>query len=315
MYWGFVFQGSTLLILILIIYFSRVSWKRLGNLFLRKFVQENFEMYLMERNGGFQRYKGFRGKIYKYLLMLFGLYLDPKKEYFIEEEVPDVDMTQLRKIYKDRISDLLSACLGTTVLIASLIKNSLTLSDVNRDSAINAFLGLSFLAMVLSPILVGWLIPMIWTLQDSAIREITDRKTVKEISDNVRNGPASRLLGFAGFIGGLTLLMDVIPLIAGEEINVVGTFIVALLILLMSLPIILGPAYLVGLLYFVRNHQENVNNLRFSLFERGLPLGMTMVRNANEEEIMRFQEISKDILVSPSRAVEQLEPRGDDQTE
>ncbi len=280
---------------------------------LRKFVHENFEGYLQEKFNNKPRYSGFLGRVYKYTLRALGLYLDPKRDYFIEEEVPDIDMTKIQKIFQDRMIDLLSACLGVAVIIGSVLKNFLLTTNLTPEEAKFIFVGIVGFSTLISPVLVGWLIPVIWTLQDSAIREVTDRNTVREVSMNVRNGLLNRLLGFAGFIGGISLLMDVGPQISDDPLegNVV-IFIFALLALMLVVFIISGPAYLIGILYFTRDHERNVNILRFSLFRKGLPLGMTMVRNANEEEIQRFNEIGKQVLEAlEKRDKQKLSPKED----
>ncbi len=281
-----------------VVWLARISWKRLGNFFLQKFVHENFDGYIKEREEGSKRYTGVFGRTFKYFLMFFGLYLDPRKDYFIEEEVPDIDMTKIREIIKDRIIDLLSACLAVTVIIGSALRYFLVRSQLTTKEARDIFFGIAGISTLISPVLVGWLIPVIWTLQDSAIREVTKRNTVRELATNVRNGFLNRLLGFAGFIGGLTLLMDVLPLIDenGNQLSTVEVFIISLIILFLVVVVIAGPAYLTGLIYFTRNHEENVNKLRFTLFLKGIPLGMTMVRNANEEEIERFRKVGEEIL-------------------
>ncbi len=292
-YWGLIVGGGAIIFFAFVVGLAIGSWKILGRMVLSKFVDENFESYISEKVHGTQRFIGLGGKIKKYLSMLLGIYLDTNKDYFIEEEVPDVDMTHLKEIFKDRLIDLMSACLGVTVLFASVLRAMLPKSDLNFRQAREVFGALTGFVLLISPILVGWLIPVIWTLQDSAVREVTKRNTVREVAANVKNGALNRLLGFTGILGGLSLLIDILPLVVdnGQNLSFVEVYFLAVIVLFITLIAISGPAYLTGLLYFIRYHERNVNNLRRHLYDMGIPLGMTMVRNANEEEIKKFEEI------------------------
>ncbi len=320
--WFVLFQGSTFILLFFILLFSVLTWNYIGRFTLERIVIKNFENHIKSKENNVLEFQGIIGALKKGILMALGLYLDPKKIYFVEAEVPDAEITSTRKILKTRMFDVISASLGMVVLLGSGISFLFFQLLPPKASPITPtiYTGLLFLFTATSPILVSWFIPTLWALQDSSVRSINlEERLIEDVSTSLRNGVFSRFLGLTGLLGGVSLLVSIFSRLVtsnpdsfslntktGDTILI---YTLAVFVLFLVILFIIGPAYFVSMLYISKFHSKRVNDLRKRLVELNLNFGLTTVQilegSVDRSDIVdNFEDVKVDVNFSNSDDVQ-----------
>ncbi len=257
-----------IIIILLIIICSVKLWGKIGGWINEKLLLP----YIIYRvNSDKVKHKIFM-KILGLLFGLLGLNFDKQNSYFLEARVRDISIDKFWDIFNIRLTDVIFSSIGISMLIYSLIEPVLISFDLNLFNYI-------FYIVVISPVFIFWIVPIVWNLEDSQIRIISENGIQgDEIPSMIRDGKLSNILGYGGIIIALGKLM---------ELNSVGSNVVVklqfgiyyLILLLFS---VTGTAYIITILYLKTYHAGIVNRFRHALNEV-FPLGTTVVRkNASE---------------------------------
>lgn len=280
-----------LIVIPIIAVIAQSTWDRMGSWIMEKVVISNFKEWDNEK-------KNLEGEkntsfIVSLIKSLLGLNLLPQNQYYIDANVKDLDVSKIKKVLRSRIVDLLSSCLGIVVLLGTIFRYAFAYNHLTDQNALTAISRLLFFILIISPIFVGWLTPVIWQIQDAEIREIDDNGVIEDMANKVRRGLISRFLGFAGFLGGLSLMVDLVnrskeigdP--SFKNLTTIGVYLVALLMFILVLTSVAGTAYYIAMVYLSKHHEEKVNYLRKRLFKY-MPLAIISVRTTDNEETTRF---------------------------
>ncbi len=250
-------------------------WKKIGNFvinfiiidtlnILSNSVKTDDDSQKVRKEG---KLKSFGRKIF---LSLLGIKLSEDCIYYVEASIKPLEVKGIKTFIKTKLFELLSSCLGIGFILLSL-----TRFFVKELEVITV---LSAIVMLGSPFLVAWLIPLLWTLEDSGLKYIQKDSNSFSISEQIRKGFLRRFLGYSGFLAGLGFLVDIIPRTEDFPQNVIistiWVYIIAVLILLLIAVLVSGPAYLIGIIYLTRNHEKQVNKVR-NVMKKMLPVAQT----------------------------------------
>jgi hypothetical protein len=264
---------------VLSVFLSLLLWRRVGKWTIRKIVVESLKIHKEYNDSRMMGKKDEPEKKKKYsyrrrlLTTLFGINLDDGVLYYVEEGNYIADISNLKYVLKEKMFDLLAACLGVGFLIAAFAKIFI------EEVYVGVLAG--SIVTLLSPILAAWILPVIWTLRDSRIKYLTPRMDNYELSQKIRRSILSRFLGFSGLFAGIGFLYDTLELILyptrtpkfGQSVLI---FLLAIAILLIIIVLLAGTASLVTMIYLTKYHETKVNDLRDELSEF-LPHGITNV--------------------------------------
>jgi hypothetical protein len=266
---------------VLSVFLSLLLWKRVGKWTIRKIVVETLRQHKeyndKRMSGEEEGSETKKKKKYTYrrklVSILFGINMDDGVLYYVEEGNYSADISSLKYILKEKMFDLIAACLGAGFLIAAFAKIFI------EDVYVGVLAG--SIVTLLSPILASWILPVIWTLRDSRIKYMTPKMNNYEMSQKIRRSILSRFLGFSGLLAGMGFLYDILELILystrkprfGESVLL---FLLAIASLLIIIVLLAGTASLVTMIYLTKFHEKKVNDLRDELSEF-LPYGITNV--------------------------------------
>jgi len=265
----FIFYESIAFLIIVfvpILLITPTIWNRLGKFISNKLVIKDFQIW----EGKKRMYP-----IRKMLNFIFGLNFSTKFKYFLSAEVVDLDLNEKIKLIKGKIFDIVSACIGITFTIGTILK----LSSISSE---NVALWLTIILLI-SPLLISWLIPVIWTVSDGHIRMIDEKHVISDIGEKMGRSMVSRILGVAGIALGFTFILDMDYYMEGAE-DVLNRYYFALFYLLMFISLIVGLSFLLGMIYIWKYHEKRVNEFRFKIAKIPLPIGITIVRQVTDEE-------------------------------
>ncbi len=207
---------------------------------------------------------------------VLGLRFDPHVVYYLEAEPLDVDLTDNSVLLKHHAFDITTTALGFSFLLTMVVSWFL---QVSADS----WYVLLYLAIAIafaSPIIVSPLVPVLWTLEDTAVKSINKDHLVQRFGDRMRFRVFDRIIGKGGiFLGFSTILNQVIKInLEAHQLSTVGQFLWTGLIFL-GLVLMMGiPGVLCTMRYLRLHHQENVNLTR-NILKTVLPLGYTTVKS------------------------------------
>lgn len=275
---GLVF--GVLAISIASVFLSLFLWRKVGKWTIKKIVIESLKQHKEYNDSKMQGEKesnGKRKKKFTYrrrlVALLFGISMDDGVLYYVEEGNYYADISNPKYILKEKMFDLMAACLGIGFLIAAFSKIFV------QEIYVGVLAG--SIVTLLSPILASWILPVVWTLRDSRIKYLTPRMDNYEMSHKIRRSILSRFLGFSGLFAGIGFLYDIF-----DELNTVNIrneflrgillFLIAIVALLVIIILLAGTASLVTMIYLSKYHEKKVNDLREQLSEF-LPHGITNV--------------------------------------
>ena len=144
--------------------------------------------------------------IVRLILPLFGLKPHTSQsQVYIEGYTQNLQFRGFGSIFsvlKNRYFDVLSACFGVSLIIL------LAIGSVVKLTGESIFVGYIFLLLV-SPFLVFWLIPLLWTIEDSGVKEVDPQtRRVWDVGYEIRKGFLSRFLGTAGIIAAFSYILS-----------------------------------------------------------------------------------------------------------
>ncbi len=274
----------TFVVFPIVAYLAVKTWNKYTPKILQDYLVNNFRKYSLRKKG----HKVEDEKlVYKLGEMALGLALSKDRDYFLEAEIIDVDLTKIRETMKERIIDLISACLGIVALIGVIMRNTIYIGRFGPD-VVNNYIGLLIITLIFSPVLVAWLIPVIWVLRDARIKTINDERHIDDYFEFVRKGSLSRFLGIAGFLGGYSIISEIVEF-KNPGSSFIQISIQSLGFLILAILTVAGTSYFVGMLYLFTKHEDITNDLR-TVLSHYIPVGLTSVRQALPEEVEYFKE-------------------------
>ncbi|MHA1953777.1 MAG: hypothetical protein ACXAAM_01780 [Candidatus Heimdallarchaeaceae archaeon] len=264
---------------VLSIFLSLFLWRKMGKWTIKKIIIDTLKQH---KNYNDSRILGEdeeakKKKKYSYrrklIVILFGININDGVLYYVEEGNYTADISNSKYILREKMFDLIAACLGVGFLIAAFAKIFI------EDVYVGVLAG--SIVTLLSPILASWILPVIWTLRDSRIKYLTPKMNNYELSQKIRRSILSRFLGFSGLLAGIGFLYDTLELILYPTRNPkngqsVLLFLLAIAVLLIIIVLLAGTASLVTMIYLTKFHEKKVNDLRDELSEF-LPNGITNV--------------------------------------
>ncbi|NPD87433.1 MAG: hypothetical protein HGN29_01835 [Asgard group archaeon] len=258
---------------VLSVFLSLFLWRKVGKWTIKKLVVETLKQHkdfndsrMLGEEESSEKKKKYTIRR-KLIAILFGINIDDGVLYYVEEGNYNADISSVRYILKEKMFDLIAACLGAGFLIAAFAK----------IFVVEIYVGVlaGSIVILLSPILASWILPVIWTLRDSRIKYMTPRMNNYELSQRIRRSILSRFLGFSGLIAGIGFLYDIFAEIKPRNHPILH-FLMAIAALLVIIILLAGTASLVTMIYLSRFHEKKVNDLRDELSEF-LPHGITNV--------------------------------------
>ncbi|MFW9917405.1 MAG: zinc ribbon domain-containing protein [Candidatus Thorarchaeota archaeon] len=287
-FWFYATGPAFLVLPLFVILISLALWNIVGRLVNEKVVLARFQQWQNEMNvSPQQNQKLARSPTIQYLRLLFyrilGLHLAFDKKYYVEAHIPEQDLLNVRSMFRDRLLDVISASLGISFLIAALLRPFFV--DMYENDPDSLLFALEVLVAI-SPILVCWLIPVIWTLKDSQIRSVDSNQIIRDQAESVGSSVISRFLGIAGIVAGFFYLLDLAPSFTEEE--AVAIYQWTLLALLQLLFVVTGTTLLLTVVYLSVFHSGNVNRFRKKLAAT-LSLNVALARSLTQDEQAAFE--------------------------
>ena len=219
---------------------------------------------------------------------IIGLKFDTKKNYYVEDQVVDLNMDDVPTILKGRVFDIISASLGITFIFGMILTSVM---EVNEDS-IGGIFGIMLIFNFFGPLIVSWLIPMVWILEDTDIRVVDDKHQIVQIGQQLRSGLFSKLLGVGGLMLGVTFLSSNATIFMEEENpSIVGIYGISMILVFLFMLMIASPSMAVALSYLEHHHEKNVVACR-TLLREILPTGLTIVKRTRIPK--SIEEIERD---------------------
>ena len=234
-------------------------------------------------------------KIFAYL---YGINLSLDNRYYLEAKPTNLDLNSIWQLFRERNLEFILACMATVFLSLLLSGYNDTIqghSGECKDSDFLIIVNILYL-LIFSPILVSWLIPVIWTIQDLNIKMIDKRQTISSLANNIRKSQIERLLGFSGFLAGVAFFVELfekLPCMSitdGDRPNQAILIFEAVVFLLYFLFLYAGVAYIISIFYTRNSHEQIVNKFRNDLAQI-LPIGSTLARKVTAEEEQIFDDI------------------------
>lgn len=266
--------GLVLLLMVLYAYLTKKLWNIIGRNIAQKVVLEGIKVNtkLITKN--------------IFLAKLIGLKFQKDLKYFIEGEVPDLNLRSF-EVFKTKILEFIFTNTGFSYLIIQVY-----VSIVGIENTTDAF-SLMMVPMIIAaiiPILLFWYLPIIWTVDDLKIRGVDNNKNMVPLEETVRTSIFSKILGVSGILLAFDFIKQLVEVWneqTGWQNDPIADTFLAILILIMAIAFSSGTCYLIAQLYLNTTHQSLINELRTEL-SKILPVGISSVRHATTEEMQYF---------------------------
>jgi len=279
------------LLYILEVIISPFLWRKAGNFFLKKLIIDQLKIWKEGKK---------LNPIVRMINSFMGLDICQKNYFYLEASVPDIDMNSLWEIFEKRILNLISACLGIAFGFATLLKfiplfsytieiSSIFGSIIIETERIGAILFVTIMATALSPLLIFWLIPMIWTTQDANVKYVTVKQRNFDLGDKTSGSYLRYLLGFAGLSLAFGFILDTPQFLAAARGNPLLKYIISGAFLLFYVLLIIGVAFITGIIYLSKFHEQVVNDFRMELAQI-INVNNTILRELSESEKRLFSK-------------------------
>ncbi|MHA1379648.1 MAG: hypothetical protein ACTSRG_14850 [Candidatus Helarchaeota archaeon] len=285
---------NALVFIVIVIYIvelivSPIIWKKAGKFFLDKLILEQLKIWKKGEE---------LNPIVKMINSFMGLDIVQKNYFYLEAAVPDIDLNSLWEIFKKRILNVTSACLGVAFGIATILKfiplishsteiTSIFGTIVIETGSISAILFTTIMATAISPLLIFWLIPIIWTTQDANIKYVTVKQRNFDLGEKISGSFLRYLLGFAGLSLAFGFILDTPQFLVDARGNSLMKYTIAGIFLMFYVLLIIGIAFLTGMIYLSKYHEEIVNNFRSDLAQI-ININNTILRDLSESEKILF---------------------------
>ena len=254
---------------ILVVFLTPIVWHKVFQRFIKYTIAPALEEY-REVEGNTNVIKFFKDKMGKFL----GLRFDPTLTYYIEAEPHDIDLTD-SKILLKKAFDVTTTAIGFSFLATMVVSWVINITAENWYALLYLGVGFAFG----SPLLISILIPILWTLEDTAVKSIDDKHQIRHVGFRIRERVFDRIIGKGGLIFGFSFIFNQITKLNAEAqaISSFGQFFWTLIVYL-SMIILMGlPCILTTMRYLRLYHQENVTLTR-NVLKTVLPIGFTVVK-------------------------------------
>lgn len=214
------------------------------------------------------------GIYWKILNILMGLKFSNKKQYYIEAKPQNIDFNKFSQVF-GRTFNVMATSLALSSLVGMIYTFFQPISTVDDGIVL---LKLMLIIVFISPLLSSWIIPTLWLLQDSGLKSFDNNHNSENVGNVVRAGSFRKVIGTGGLLLGFGFILDNIAIIQESAgiFGTVGIYIAAGLYLLILLTIIAFPSTLLSIIYFLKYHEQMVEDCRNRLMET-IPIGQTKV--------------------------------------
>ncbi len=253
---------------------SPIVWKALGKKLLNAIFIESFKQW---KEG-----KSVKNPILKLVNYLIGMDVSKDNDYYLEASVANINLNSIITILKDRIFTVTSACIGISATIATILRFIFP-----RPQDIMPIIGFTMIFLLISPIILFWLIPMIWSVQDANIRCInkSDQK-ISDVSHKIETSTIRKIIGYYGIALAFSFFLD--SGIAGTDTtNLIQKYASAGFLTVLILFLNIGVSLLAGIFYLNLYHEKLVKQFRLDL-AKVLNVGVTAIRKVSDQELALF---------------------------
>ena len=258
---------------IIVIFLTPVLWQERVKRFMK------YELVpAMERYKEIAHPAGFMTFVKENVGKILGYRFNPNHTYYLEAAPHDVDLTNNSALLKHHAFDVTTTALGFSFILTMIF--SWFLSDISESNwfiLLYVAVGLAFA----SPIIVSLLVPIMWTLEDTAVKAIDENHVIKRFGYKMRQGVFDRMIGKGGIILGFSQIYKYV--IEFElnlefiELSSIGQILWAAVIFLSAILLMGIPCILSTMRYLRLYHQDNVNLTR-NILKTVLPIGYTVVK-------------------------------------
>ena len=216
-----------------------------------------------------------RNGVGKFLSLRFS----PDLAYFLEAEPRDIDLSNSKHLMKYAF-DVTTTALGFTFIATMVTSWFLDITASNWHVLLYLGVGFAFG----SPLLISPLIPIIWTLEGTAIKSIDKHHEIHLLGYRMRERIFDRFMGKGGIILGFSFILNNISKL-NEDLQILSSFAQFLwtLVIFFSMMLMMGlPCLLSTMRYFRLHHAENVTLTR-NILKTVLPIGYTVVKAEHQD--------------------------------
>ncbi len=212
-----------------------------------------------------------KSKVGKFL----GIRLNPDWIYFIEAEPHDIDLTDNKVLLKHHAFDVTTTAIGFSFLFTMVLGFIINITAENWTILLYLSIGIAFI----SPLLISPLIPILWTLEDAALKSVDKIHQIQPLGFRMRERVFDRIIGKGGLIFGFSFVLRQITDINTEieTLSSFGQFLWTVVIFLGMVLIMALPCILTTMRYLRLYHEENVTLTR-NILKTVIPIGYSVVR-------------------------------------
>ncbi|MCY3413933.1 MAG: hypothetical protein INQ03_19985 [Candidatus Heimdallarchaeota archaeon] len=225
-------------------------------------------------------------------LGFLGIDLSDDNQIYVESEVKTIDLNNVRKTIS-RMFELITSGLAIVFISLSIYGYENYMDRFNDPYLLLTEL---LILLMMGPIILGFIIPVVWSIEDFALKSVDEDNNISLMSDNVRGGLLNRIFGISGLISSLSFLYQYhlyYPELTDREIVNQSMLMVDSAVLLIYLAgLFAGPSLAFGLLYLIIIHPKMVRNLRSKIIPY-IPVAATFTRIATEMETNTFDNYIK----------------------
>lgn len=255
---------------VFVIFITPFLWHQMFKRFIKLDLVPAMEMYKKDIET-----KNFISIMKANLGKFLGWHFRPEYTYYIEAEPHDLDLTDTPLFLKRYAFDITTTAIGFSFLITMIISWFISVSANNWYVLLYIGIGLAFA----SPIIVSPLVPIMWTLEDAAVKVIDEHHKIMRFGLKLKQRIVDRFIGKGGIIFGFSTILNQVSKYNEETAQFTSfeQFLWTSLIFI-AISLMMGlPGLLSIMRYFRIHHEENVNLTR-NILKTVLPIGYTVVR-------------------------------------
>lgn len=275
--WGVIIPNISIILV------TPFIWNIVTKNLIKKQIREKIELIVKKEN---QSNKKFSFSLFE---SIFGINLKPENQYYLEKNTIHLNLDNPMVVIRKKMISAVSSTLGVTFILASL-SNFLAQGILESQS----ILFLSIMVMQIVPLLISWIVPVNWALNDTALNYINSEGYIYNTGDKMSKGILKKFIGIGGFIMGVNVCYN---LAFSKAFSLYTNVLTSLTYFLFFYTLLIsGSIILISLLYFLQYHESLVNNIRRK-FSEFLPIGQMHVKfetsNELKEKIAKFTPLAE----------------------
>ena len=258
----------------------RKLWANFGHKLTRRILLKNIERYNNKKSTSWYS-------------KLISLKFNQEYKYYIEAEVEDLDLNKIWILFKKKIFYFVFTSIGFSFTIAYIMVSLIGWEFFADEYRLTLIIYIGGGLLSLGPVMLFWLIPLIWTVENLKIRSIDNMNIINFLEKEIKKSYLEKFIGVAGLVSAHSLLLKFsefsisinpttgIPIIS--DIFKLDDSTLAILmtkfLLFITIFFYFGISFLLCITYLNKHHESFVNNLRYEI-SKLLPIGITSVRKS-----------------------------------